>query len=148
MNKKLLALLATVLISPVASAATVTINQGQITQITGDDGSGGGDCSELSETVNITLSAGVRGSIECNTTDHVVAIATCHTSGRQRFNAQLTDATTGQVTPTDVTQGVIFTSSSLGGKLGIVQDSGCTSDPSDAATTAGTPSTGGDTSTN
>jgi len=138
MKNKLLVLLLGAAFSSLSFADPIDLDMGQITTITGGET---GDCTLLGETVRIGLSANVRGVVECNTDDSVTAVATCHTAGRKIFNASITDPETGEVTPTDVTQGVIFTSSSLGGKIGIAVGDGCTAQAGlqTAATAAATP---------
>lgn len=140
MKNKLLVLLLGAMFSSLSAAATIALDMGQVNEIIGGPGNDS-ECTLLGETVRVGLSANVRGVIECNTDDSVTAIATCHTAGRKIFNAPITDAATGEVTMTNVTQGVIFTSSSLGGKIGVVEGDGCTDETglASAATTAGTP---------
>ncbi|WP_157659066.1 hypothetical protein [Thauera butanivorans] len=128
MKNKLLVLLLGAAFSSMSLADPVVLSPGEVNTIAGIGGDGELQCDLLSETVRVGLSANVRGVIECNTEDSVTAIATCHTAGRKVFNAPITDAETGAVTPTDVTQGIIFTSSSLGGKIGVVEGDGCTGD--------------------
>lgn len=139
MKNKLLVLLLGAAFSSLSFAEPIPLAMGQVTPIVGGEE---GDCSLLGETVRIGLSANVRGVVECNVDDSVTAIATCHTAGRKIFEAPLTDAATGEVNPTAVTQGVIFTSSSLGGKIGVVQGDGCGEAGAalaEAATDASTP---------
>jgi hypothetical protein len=65
-----------------------------------------GNCANLSEDVNITLTTGVVAGVSCTTAR--VAIATCHTSGMVKnrtvgtktVNVDVTDPDTGVVTPT------------------------------------------------
>ena len=145
MKNKLLVLLLGATFSSLSFADPLALEPGQVNTIGGVGSSETLSCDLLSETVRVGLSANVRGVIECNDTDSVTAIATCHSAGRKVFNAPITAANTGAVTPTDVTQGVIFTSSSLGGKIGIVEGDGCTADTglTTAAADAATPPTGG-----
>lgn len=140
MKNKLLVLLLGAAFSSLSFADPIDLDMGEITTITG------GACTLLGETVRIGLSANVRGVVECNTADSVTAVATCHTAGRKIFNASITDPETGEVTPTDVTQGVIFTSSSLGGKIGVAEGDGCTDQTGlqTAAAAAATPPAGDD----
>lgn len=42
-----------------------------------------GDCSLLTEDVTLNLSQNVFGAYACNTTDSVIAVATCHPTGRK-----------------------------------------------------------------
>ena len=128
MKNKLLVLLLGAAFSSMSFADPLALQPGQVNTIGGIGSSETLKCDLLSETVRVGLSANVRGVIECNDDDSVTAIATCHAAGRKTFNAPLTDATTGAVTQTDVTQGIIFTSSSLGGKIGVVAGDGCTAD--------------------
>lgn len=122
MKNKLLVLLLGATFSSLSLAVPIELEMGVVTPITGSEE---GDCSILSETVRVGLSANVRGVVECNVDDNITAIATCHVAGRKAFQASLTDATSGEVTPTAVTAGIIFTSSSQGGKLGVVEGDGC-----------------------
>lgn len=41
------------------------------------------DCSLLTEAVTINLSQSVFGAYACNTADNIIAVATCHPSGRK-----------------------------------------------------------------
>ncbi|MDP2244447.1 hypothetical protein [Pseudomonas sp.] len=91
-------------------------------------------CSLLSEAVVINLSNNVFGAYACNVVDNIIAVATCHPTGRKGpvTVACLTDATTPvpgcTATPdtgdaanagtASVQGGLAYTGSSNGGRVG------------------------------
>ncbi|MGV0056708.1 hypothetical protein [Stutzerimonas sp. 381-2] len=88
-------------------------------------------CSLLSEDVTINLSNNVFGAYACNITDNVIAVATCHPTGRKGnvtvscdptdANAPAGCAAADAAAPTEGTAtvqgGLAFTASSRGGRV-------------------------------
>lgn len=114
----------------------------------------GNDCSLLSEDVTINLSNNVFGAYACNTTDNVIAVATCHPTGR-KGNVQVacdptdanapegcaaTDASAPTVGTATVLGGLAYTASTSGGSVTGTNAENCVtggSTTAEAATAAG-----------
>lgn len=105
------------------------------------------DCSLLTEAVTINLSQSVVGAYACNTTDNIIAVATCHPSGRKgstTVQCSVADGNGCVATPAtdddadagtvEVQGGVAYTGSTEGGRIVGVAASNCTT--TGATTTA------------
>lgn len=96
-------------------------------------------CSLLTEDVTINLSNAVFGAYACNTADNIIAVATCHPSGRKGPATVQCSVAAGQgcvATPatdddpdvgTRVVQGgVAYTGSTQGGRIQGTNAANCT----------------------
>ena len=105
------------------------------------------DCSLLTEAVTINLSQSVVGAYACNTTDNIIAVATCHPSGRKGSTTVQCSVASGEgcvATPAtdddadagtmEVQGGVAYTGSTQGGRIVGVAALNCTANS--ATTTA------------
>jgi len=111
------------------------------------------DCSLLTEDVTINLSNAVFGAYACNTADNIIAVATCHPSGRKGPATVQCSVLAGDdcvaTTATDddpdvgtrqVQGGIAYTGSTQGGRIQGTNAANCTTNgttTAEAATAAG-----------
>lgn len=111
------------------------------------------DCSLLTEDVTINLSNAVFGAYACNTTDNIIAVATCHPSGRKgpatvSCSVLARDGCTATTDTGDdpdagtrqVQGGIAYTGSTQGGRIVGTNAANCTTGgatTAEAATAAG-----------